>query len=254
MKKVIILMAFLTVMIISASWMMEGCQEKLAPLSSIVVTATLTPTPMPTSAISNFQSGSVSMNSSLLNSLSGVFKNDTYGDSSMAMTLTAPVPSDGNTYALHISGTYTDPGTGTYPAFELDGYPRSDNSFYNASSFTGIKFSWNCPSDDNSKQRFFDLVTARIAPTNLGGNGVCGTGGAVPCYDYLSYTLPSTAGVWVQETIPFTSLALQYASGAPTTAQLTDLQQVLQLQWKADSNNAAGNYTADFWIDNVQFY
>jgi hypothetical protein len=251
MKKVVILIAFSMVMIVSASWMMEGCQEKLAPLSSIVPTATPVP---PNNIISLFSNNTTNMNTNLLNSLNGYFQNDTYNDITTTMVLTAPVPSDGNTDALHIFGTYTDPGNGTYPAFELDGYPRKDNTYYDASSFTGIKFSWNCPSDDNSKQRFFDLITARIAPTNIGGNGVCDGGGAVPCYDYLSYTLPNTAGTWVQETIAFTSLALQYNSGAPTTAQLTDLQQVLQLQWKADSNNAAGSYTADYWIDNVQFY
>jgi hypothetical protein len=251
MKKVVILIALAMVMIVSGSWMMEGCQEKLAPLSSIVPTATPVPA---NNIISLFSNNTTSMNTNLLNSLNGYFQNDTYNDISTAMTLTAPVPSDGNLYALHIFGTYTDPGNGTYPAFELDGYPRKDNTYYDASSFTGIKFSWNCPSDDNSKQRFFDLITARIAPTNIGGNGVCGGGGAVPCYDYLSYVLPNTAGAWVQETVSFTSLTLQYNSGTPNTTQPTDLKEILQLQWKADSNNAAGSYTADYWIDNVQFY
>jgi hypothetical protein len=251
MKKAVVLIIFSAVMMVSTSWMMEGCQEKLAPLSSIVATATPV---IPDNIISVFYNNSTFMNSNLLNSLNGFFENDTYGDISTTMVLTAPVPSDGNSLALHIFGTYTDPGNSTYPAFELDGYPRSNNTYYDASSFTGIKFSWNCPSDDNSKQRFFDLVTARMAPTNLGGNGLCGTGSAVPCYDYLSKTLPDTAGAWVQETIPFSSLTLQYASGSPGTIQPSDIQQILELQWKNDSNNAAGSYTADYWIDNVQFY
>jgi hypothetical protein len=251
MKKVIIFVVCSTVMSLTASWMMEGCQEKLAPIASIVVTAT----PLPANnIISLFNVGTFKMNTNLLNSMNGYFQNDTYADSATTMILTAPVPSDGNTYAIHIFGTYTDPGNSSYPAFELDGYPRSDNSYYDASSFTGIKFSWNCPSDDNSKQRFFDLVTARIAPTSAGGNGLCGSAGAVACYDYFSRTLPNTAGVWVQETIPFTSLTLQYAGGAPGTIQPSDIKQILQLQWKHDSNNAAGSYIADYWIDNVEFY
>src|ERR1700677_6283 len=149
MKKVVILIALSIVVIVSGSWMMEGCQEKLAPLSSIVPTAT----PLPAdNIISLFSNNTTNMNTNLLNSLNGYFQNDTYGDISTAMTLTAPVPSDGNTLALHIFGTYHDPANGSaYPAFELDGYPRSDNAYYDASSFTGIKFSWNCPSDDNSK-------------------------------------------------------------------------------------------------------
>ncbi len=251
MKKIVIFVIFSAIVGITAGWMMEGCQEKLAPLASIVPTAT----PLPAdNIISLFNLNTTKMNTNLLNSLNGYFQNDTYADSSTAMTLTAPVPSDGNTYALHIFGTYTDPGNASYPAFELDGYPRSNNSYYDASSFTGIKFSWNCPSDDNSKQRFFDLVTARIAPTSAGGNGLCGSAGAVACYDYFSFTLPDTAGAWAQETIPFTSLTLQYAGGSPGTIQPSDIQQILQLQWKNDSNNAAGSYIADFWIDNVEFY
>jgi hypothetical protein len=257
MKKVVIFIVFSAVMMISASWMMEGCQEKLAPLGSIVATATPV---IPDNIISVFYNNTTKMNTNLLNSLNGYFENDTYADTSTTMILTAPVPSDGNSLALHIFGTYTDPGTGTYPAFELDGYPRSNNTYYDASSFTGIKFLWNCPSDDNSIQRFFDLVTARMAPTNLGGTGLCGTTppvptpAPVPCYDYLSKTLPKTFGVWMQETIPFSSLILQYSSGTPGTIQPSDIQQILELQWKNDSNNNAGSYTADYWIDNVQFY
>src|ERR1035438_9897718 len=103
------------VMIVSGSWMMEGCQEKLAPLSSVVATATPVPAD---NIISLFYNNTTKMNTNLLNSLNGYFQNDTYGDISTAMTLTAPVPSDGNLLALHIYGTYTDPGNGTYPAFE----------------------------------------------------------------------------------------------------------------------------------------
>src|SRR5665213_4628875 len=55
MKRIIILMALLAVMIVGGSWMMEGCQEKLAPLGSIVPTAVPTATPIPSTQISDFQ-------------------------------------------------------------------------------------------------------------------------------------------------------------------------------------------------------
>jgi hypothetical protein len=200
------------------------------------------------------------MNPTLTNSLKGFFLDGSYGFETDSLTLAPPPAGDSNAYAAHLVGTYIDPGNKTYPAFELEGFPRNNDTDYDAVSFNGIEFSWDCP-NDTSPQRLFCLVTAPLAPTGIGGNGDCGSTmvGAEPCYDYFSYNLPSVT-TWTSINIPFTTgptaaLALQY-QGTTTTQyfQTADLTQVLQFLWTSRSNNKGGKYTCDFWLDNVQFY
>ena len=61
-------------------------------------------------------------------------------------------------------------------------------------------------------------------------------------------------GGWFQVYEDFSSMSLQYGSGGPGNVTALDKQQVLQLMWTSRSNNSPGNYTADFWVDDVQFY
>jgi hypothetical protein len=254
MKK-ILFVGSITLMglLVTTLWVsQQGCTSTIPPLSNIILTSTPTLGP---NIVSNFNDDTLNMNTGLANSMNGFFYNGTYGDTTTSMAVTAPVPAEGagDNFALHIWGTYTDPGNASYPAFQLQGFPRSDKSYYNASSFTGIKFSWNCPSDDNSVQRFLCLVDGRIAPPSQGGS-CTGAAGAVPCYDYSSITLPNTAGAWQQISSAFTAFNLQYSSGSPTNVTPTDLTQIINFMWTNRSNNVAGTYTADYWIDNVQLY
>jgi len=246
--KLALFSAVMLIFLASTLWLQQGCIGGPAPLSAMVVTSTPTLAP---NVVSNFEDGTLNMNAFLKNSKSGSFSNTTYAQTTMTMVVTAPVPGNGSNYALHLFGTFTDPGNNSYPAFQIQGFPRSDNSYYDVSSFIGIKFDWNCPSDDNTVQRFFSLGVART----VSGQGTCGVvAGSVPCYDYFSLALPMTSGSWTTQSTAFTALALQYNSGSPNTIQPTDLKQVLFLMWTDRSNNTAGSYTVDMWVDNVQFY
>jgi hypothetical protein len=201
------------------------------------------------------------VNPTLLNSSKGGFLDGSYGfttDEGLALTtpVTASLPDpSGSPYAMHLFGTYIDYQNGGYPAFELECLPRSDGSYFDASSFTGIQFDWYVGPTDNSNQRYFCLVTARIAPQSIGGTGVCGTGSNVACYDFLGSPLPAIAAGWINPSIDFASMQTQYSSGtAPQTVTSTDQKQILQLMWTNRSNNIAGNYTCDMWLDGVAFY
>lgn len=240
-----------------ATLLLEGCLNKYPPLSAVIAP------PLPNTDISQFQIASWNVNPTLTNALKGFFLDGSYGFETDTLALAPPPSGDSNAYAAHLTGTYIDYGNGGYPAFELEGFPRNNNSYYTIpNGITGIQFMWNCPTDDNSDQRFFCLITARFAPPGIGGDGTCGTTavGAQPCYDYLSYALPHTGplpGSWVEETVPFSSLTLQYNSGGITPA---DDSSVLQFMWTSRSNNNANglgspqNYKCDFWLDNVQLY
>lgn len=250
MKKCFGFLVFLVAISLSVSWMLAGCKGVIPPLAIMV--PTVAPTLQP-GVVSDFSNLALNMNPNLKNSLNGYWFNGTYGQTTMSMVVTAPVPADGNAAALHLFGTFTDPGNGSYPAFQLQGFPRNNSSFFNASSFTGIKFDWNCPNGDNTVQRFFCLAIARTTPSSQGGN-CTGAAGAVPCYDHFSSVLPMTNGLWTTRTIPFAALALQYNAGAPNTIQPADLQQIVFLMWTNRANNVAGNYGVDMWLDNVNFY
>ena len=223
----------------------QGCAGKVPPIAAI-----LPPTlpPLPANYIDDFEDGDLNINPRLTNSLNGFWANTTYGQTTQTFLVTAPVPGNGSANAVHLFGTYIDSGGGGYPAFQLQTYLRNDGNYYDASSFTGIQFSWNCPSDDNSYQRFFCLAVNRTTPPSQGGG--C-TGTPIPCYDHFSYTMPNTAGLWTSQSVTFSAMYNQYNSYAMLPS---DLQQIIFLLWTNRSNNIAGNYTADFWVDNAQFF
>ncbi|HET9869808.1 MAG TPA: hypothetical protein VFR02_04860, partial [bacterium] len=139
----------------------QGCTQSVPGLGAVLAP------PLPNTVVSYFNYASTKVNPSLLGQLKGFFQDGTYGyTTDSGIQLEAPLFSaglpdpSGSPYALHLSGTYTDYGNAAYPAFELDCYPVANASYasgrmYDVSSFTGIKFSWNYPSDDNSQQRFF---------------------------------------------------------------------------------------------------
>ena len=249
----------------------EGCKQSL-PLASLVLAP-----PLPDYDVSNFQNASLKVNPTLLNGSQGVFLDGSYAyKTDSGLILAAPPTSasfpytgtsDGvSPYALHLFGNYIDYGNGGYPAFELECFPRAGASYqsgnmFDVSAWSGISFWWYQAPDDNANQIFFCLITARIAPQSIGGSGACGTGGNVPCYDYLGDALLGyPKGGWFQVFEDFSSMTTQYSSGGPNTVTAADKQQVLQLMWTSRSNNVDPNgsagtpYTADFWVEGIQFY
>ncbi len=240
--------------------LLQGCTEKL-PLSNPNL---ILAQPLPVTVVSDFGNASLKTNPTLFDSEKGFFLDGSYAyktDSGLQLTtplVSASFPDPSNSpYALHLFGTYIDYGNGGYPAFELECFPRADSQFYDLTSFaglTGIEFDWCTGPTDNSNQYFFCLITARIAPQSIGGDGTCGTPGAVPCYDYLGNSLFGTGGNWFQLQLPFSNMNTQYSSGSPTNVTAADMTHVLQLMWTNRSNNVSGNYTCDMWLDDIQFY
>jgi hypothetical protein len=238
---------------------LQGCKPNVPLPSSILAT------PLNSNVVSNFKNASLKVNPTLIDSSQGVFLDGSYAYLTDSMGLTTPLASatnpdpSGSPYAMHLFGTYLDYGNGGYPAFELECFPRGGGGYYDASSFTGIQFDWCTGPNDNSNQRFFCLVTARIAPQSIGGTGACGTGSNVPCYDFLGASLFGTGGNWFALNIDFASMQTQYSSGsASQTVTPTDLTQVLQLMWTNRSNNVGSPggtpYTCDMWLDDIEFY
>ncbi len=245
----------------------QGCQNSSPTLSSIVAPA------LSSNVVSNFTEASLKVNPTLTDSFKGFFQDGSYGyktDNGLMFmpplfSATNPDPS-GSPYAMHLFGTYIDYGNSTYPAFELECFPRSDGKYFDLSGFTGltgIKFDWCTGPTDNSKQYFFCLVTARIAPQSIGGDGTCGTPGNVPCYNYLGNGLFGTGGNWIPMNLSFAGMGLQYSSAGTPTVTAADKTQILQLMWTNRSNNngltpPAGpppqNYVCDMWLDDVEFY
>jgi hypothetical protein len=256
-------------LVLAGIGLLQGCKENLPLASSILAP------PLPNTDISNFQNASLKVNPTLLGGNPGIFLDGSYAyTTDSGLQLPAPTPSASNPYggtspyALHLFGNYIDYNNLGYPAFEMECFPRANASYssgnmYDVTPFSGISFWWNQGTDDNANQLFFCLVTARIAPQSIGGDGTCGTGSNVPCYDYLGDNLLGyPKGGWFQVFEDFSSMTLQYGSGGPTNVTALDKQQVLQLLWTSRSNNngntsstgPAQNYTADFWVDDIQFY
>ena len=255
--------------VLAGSLVFEGCQQSL-PLAN--PGAILAP-PLPNTDVSNFGNASLKVNPTLTGSNQGIFLDGSYAyQNDSGLVLAPPYANSGcpyggtSAYALHLFGTYLDYGNGGYPAFEIECFPRANASFnsgnmFDASAFTGVSFWWNQGLDDTANQIFFCLITARIAPASIGGDGTCGTGGNVPCYDYLGNNLLGyPKGCWFQISEDFASMSTQYSSGSPGTVTATDKQQILQLMWTSRSNNvntngpAGTSYTCDIWLDDVAFY
>jgi hypothetical protein len=240
----------------------QGCKSSVPPLGSVLAQ------PLPDTVVSNFGNASLKVNPTLTGSFKGSFLDGSYAyKTDNGLVLTTPLFSASNpdpgasTYAMHLFGTYIDYANGGYPAFELECFPVANAAYnggagpmFDVSSFTGIQFNWCTGPTDNSNQYFFCLITARIAPQSIGGTGTCGSPGAVPCYDFLGNSLFGTGGNWFQLQLPFSSMGTQYSSGSPTNVTATDETQVLQLMWTNRSNNIAGNYTCDMWLDDIEFY
>lgn len=238
-----------------------GCSGKVPPIAAILPPSL---PPLPANYIDDFEDGDLNINPRLTNSLNGFWANTTYNQTTQTFLVTAPVPSNGSVNAIHLFGTYIDPGNSSYPAFQLQAYLRNDGNFYDASSFTGIMFDWNCPTystaggvttGDNSNQRFFCLAVDRTTPPSQGG-GCSGT--PIPCYDHFSFSLPDTAGLWTSQNITFLGYPSvpnsMYSQNGSYTMLPSDLQQIIFLLWTNRSNNVAGNYRAEFWVDNVRFF
>ena len=276
MKKVIVLIGFFSIMIASSSLiMMEGCNEKLATLASIVVTATETATAIPTTQVSDFQSfgtasngAGVIINPTLENYVSGCAGFTTYVNPAApvngVLNPSAVVQSgygySSDTYAARVNATWTDPANSTYPAAQMLASLYSGTKWYVIPpGLTGVKFYLNVVTMVSTTAApapsfAFQIPLASTVQNNNGG--LC----SASCYDNFSKSLPTSTAGYVLITVPFSSMARGGVGSSIAPCSQTNVydgcnnQNVMQLEWTSASNNNSGNYSVDYRVDDVTFY
>src|SRR5665213_1182916 len=259
MKRVIILMAILTVMMISGSWMMEGCQEKLAPLGSIVPTAIPTATPIPSTQVSDFQTfgttantTGVIINTTLTNLVAGCAGFTSYVNAAApvngVLNPTAVVQKYGDatlndTYAARVNATWTDPANSTYPAAQLFADLYKGQTWYVIpTGLTGVKFYLNVVNMASTTGAPVPVFAFHIPLSTTVQNNNFGTCSSL-CYDNFSKVLPTTTSGYVLVTIPFSTMARGGFGSSIAPCSQTNVydgcnsNNVMQLEWTAQSEN-----------------
>lgn len=167
-------------------------------------------------------------------------------------------PGANNTaHCVHMFATFQDQANGGYPAALLSiPLEAAGNHNYDASFFTEVQFYIKVAVDDNASTRSFIIPIAPTVATTSGGTCVPNPSSGGWCYANFSATYPATNGSWQLITLPFASIT-RPTYGVPLTPSTfsgVNLQQILSLEWSEGNNNVAGNVTADFYVDEVQFY
>ncbi len=198
--------------------------------------------------LGNFDDGSKTMNSKLAGGSGGQWLAITFGGNTISSDFGAAGGASGSPKAAHIFGTLIDKGDKVYPAFQLQGKLR-DSGLFDASSFTGIRFYYKCPSTDAAMKRRFAIGTAPTLPAAQGG--ICN--GA--CYNNFGADL-SVTPEWALKSYAFADLKRESGWGDPVTPpDLVDhLKEFIDFEWAHSANNAAGSYNIDFWLDEVEFF
>ncbi len=198
--------------------------------------------------ISNFEDGSPNMNPQLYGAPAGKWNAFSYAGNTINMPFIVPGGANGTKMAAHISGTLVNKGDGSYPAFTLQGMFK-DSGFFDASMFQGIQYYYKCPADDKATARRFSVTIAATLPTSNGGT--C----TDACYNHFGADL-STTGDWVLKTYAFSDLKRQPGWGSPVNPpDFTDhLTEIKTIEWSHNSQNTAGTYPIDYWVDEVQFF
>ena len=254
-----------------ALWTMEGCSGKIPPMAAVLQPAVS----LPPDFISDFETGKPVVSPTLLNSNNGVWRAATFGGSALAPNVingpilvpnTVSNATDSSKYAIHIFASLLANGTGCgYESDQLDCplYHSNTNTYYDASSFTGIQFMLNIQPDDNNSHPVFQVVVAETEPPpaesgTAGGTCLQGPCGST-CFNHFQYLLPVNPGVgtggWTTISLNWAQFSLAFGSLPYGLSYY--LNHVIFLQWTF-SNNAQGypGYpanTTDFWVDNVQF-
>ncbi len=199
------------------------------------------------SVISNFEDGLPHMNPKLYGAPAGKWT-----ATSPAGIIDTPLVvaggANGTAMAIRVTGTLVNKGDNSYPAFLLAGKfkPRG---FFDASPFHGIRFYYKCSTDDQAPRHRFSVPIAPTVPTSSGGS--CTDG----CYNHFGADLPP-ASEWSKKVYAFTDLQRGSGWGSPVTPpDFTDhLKEIIDIEWMEGSENAAGTYKIDYWVDEVEFF
>lgn len=253
-------------------------RERPAP-SSVVVTATPT---LPPDFISDFENGSAAVNPNLRNGDGGGWIARTYGGAGATLVSggvttvttantvndpfvvqnTVPDETDASRMAAHLFAPLI--AAGGFESDQLACYPEHNAGnphypYYDASSFTGIRFLINIPADDSNTHRVFQVAIDQTLPTGEPG-GTCAPTTVCFCYNHFEVALPagSTAG-WTAVSHPWSDFTVPDCPGSVTPAGLDghlDKIVFIQFQFSAgvqgSMSSPVSTYT-DFWVDDVRF-
>ncbi|HEY5039900.1 MAG TPA: hypothetical protein VIJ93_12580 [bacterium] len=198
--------------------------------------------------ISNFDDGSTNVSTKLYGGASGAWMTLSFDGNTPNSDFVAAGGANGTKMAAHVFGTLVDHGKGTYPSFTLQGKFKNSGS-YDASAFTGIRFYFKCPSDDQAIKRRFAIGTAATLPGSEGG--VC----AGDCYNHFGAFMEASND-WVQKSYAFSDLKREQGWGSPVVPpDLTDhLKEFIYIKWDHGGDNHAGTYKIDYWADEIEFF
>lgn len=198
--------------------------------------------------ITNFDDGSKNVSSKLFGGSGGNWSTITFGGNSISSDFVVAGGANGTAKCAHVTGTLVDQGNFVYPAFTLQGKFKG-GGFYDASAFTGIRFYYKCPADDQAIKRRFAIGTGATLPASDGGN--CQT----DCYNHFGAFM-DPANDWVLKSYSFEDLKREAGWGSPVTPpDLTDhLKEFVYIKWDHSGDNHAGTYTIDYWVDEIEFY
>ena len=247
------------ILLTSVLWMSQGCVGGVPPIVAFVVTSTPT---LPSDVISNFNSGSITVNPKLQNTngLPGYWTVNTYGGGIYPNSINSPFllanPGNGSNFAIHLICGLSDAGGNE--ADQLNCYLKSDptNPYFDATPFTGIQFDMRLGSADTNSSRSLSF------PIDLTMSGVPGGICTANCYNGHMVSLPtSPTNTW--HTVSFNWSQFQRPSWMPVPYQYlpfsAHLNKILFMQFSFGDGGGVGsagtpNVTqTDIWIDNVKF-
>ncbi len=200
------------------------------------------------SSIASFDDATANINPKIYGGADGTFMAISFDGNTPNKDIIGGPGANGTPKAAHVFGTLVDHGKFTYPAFTLVGKFKA-SGYYDASAFTGIKFYYKCPADDQALKRRFAIGTAPTLPGSEGGT--CSDG----CYNHFGADMVMTPD-WTPKSYDFADLKRESGWGSPVTPpDLTDhLKEFINVKWDNSANNAAGSYNIDFWVDQIEFY
>ncbi|HUO56637.1 MAG TPA: hypothetical protein VMV05_00525 [bacterium] len=198
--------------------------------------------------ISDFEDGSKRINPNLFGGSGGSWTTITWDNNTVPSDIIVPGGANGTKMACHVFGTLIDHGNASYPAFTLQGKFKN-SGFYDASAFTGIRFYYKCPADDNVNKRRFAIAIAPTLAAQDGGTCVN------DCYNHFG-AFQSPSDDWVLKSYLFNELKRESGWGSPVVPpDFTDhLKEVSYIKWDHSGDNKPGAYKVDYWVDEVEFF
>ncbi len=200
------------------------------------------------SVISNFDDGSNNGNPKLFGDGSGTWATMTWAGNAVNSNFVVKGGANGTKMAAHVFGSLTDKGDASYPEFDLQ-FNFKGKDLYDASNFAGIKFYYKCPAADQALKRRFNIATAPTLPMSDGGT--CESA----CYNHYGANLKPISD-WTALSYNFSDLTRLPGWGSPVAPpELTEhLKEFIYIKWGHSADNAAGTYTIDYWVDEVEFF